>query len=343
MAEADRRGEDDLIARHFAPLSQNFPGALGLRDDAAIVTPPDGSDLVVTTDTLIAGVHFLAHDAPADIAFKSLAVNVSDLAAKAARPLAYSLALALSAGWREAWLAGFAEGLREAQAEFGIDLCGGDTTVSSDGPLMVSITAFGTTARGGMVRRGGARPGDALYISGTIGDAALGLRLRRDDADALGWPLDDAGRAYLIRRYLRPAPRLALREALLAHASAAMDISDGLVIDCARLCAASGADARIEARLIPLSPAARTIVAADPGAFECALTGGDDYEILAAIRPGAEPAFEAGALAAGIPVACIGAVGTGAGTLSVIGPDGLPMIFARPGYDHLTIDASRAG
>jgi thiamine-monophosphate kinase len=339
MAEPGQRGrtgEDGLIARYFAPLAQGFPGALGLLDDAAVIAVPEGSELVVTADALIAGVHFFADDAPADITWKSLAVNLSDLAAKAARPLAYSLALALPRDWREDWLAGFAEGLGAAQAAFRIALCGGDTTVSPDGPLMISITAFGVVPRGGMVRRGGARPGERLYVSGTIGDAALGLGLRRGDADARGWPLEDAGRDELVRRYLRPEPRLRLQAALRAHASAAMDISDGLVIDCGRMCLASGVGARIEAPRVPLSSPAREVMSADASALQRMLTGGDDYEILAAIRAGDEAAFEAAANAAGIAVTDIGAIGAEGSGLSVIGADGLPLAFARPGYDHLT-------
>jgi thiamine-monophosphate kinase len=335
MAEAEKPSEDGLIARLFAPLSRGFPGAFDLRDDAAVVTPPDGTDLVVTTDALIAGVHFLPDDTPTDIAYKALAVNVSDLAAKAALPLAYSLALALPSGWREEWLAGFAEGLRQAQDVFGIALCGGDTTASPDGPLMISITAFGTVARGRMIPRGGARPGGSLYVSGTIGDAALGLKVRRGDTGALSWPLDDAARQFLVGRYLRPEPRLELRDALLAHADAAMDVSDGLVIDCARMCAAAGVSARIEARHVPLSPAVRLLIPADAGALETVLTGGDDYEILAAIRPGKGQAFEAAASVAGIRVSHIGEIGDPGGELSVIGLDGLSMSFLRCGYDHL--------
>ena len=233
-------------------------------------------------------------------------------------------------GWQD-----FAEGLREAQAAFGIALCGGDTTVSPAGPLMISVTAFGSVRRGKMVRRRGARPGDQLYVSGTIGDAALGLRLRRGDADAQTWPLDASARQYLSGRYLRPEPRLPLRTALLAHAAAAMDISDGLVIDCTRMCRVSGVGGRIDARQVPLSPAANSIVRADAGAFEQMLTGGDDYEILAAIGASETGAFEAAAHAAGILVARIGEIGGGPGEVSVIGPDGQPMRFARSGYDHL--------
>jgi thiamine-monophosphate kinase len=335
-SEPGGTGEDGLIARYFAPLAQDFPGALGLRDDAAIIAPPEGSELVVTADALIAGVHFFADDSAADIAWKSLAVNVSDLAAKAAQPLAYSLALALPGHWREDWLAEFAASLGVAQAAFGIALCGGDTTVSPSGPLMISITAFGTVPRGGMVRRGGARPGERLYVSGTIGDAALGLRLRRGDADARSWPLDDAGRNELVRRYLRPEPRLRLQDALQAHASAAMDISDGLVIDCGRMCRASGVSARVEAARVPLSLPAGMAVSADPAAVQRVLTGGDDYEILAAIRAGEEGAFEAAARGAGIAVADIGATSQEGSGLTVIGLDGQPIAFARPGYDHLS-------
>ena len=335
MAEADRPGEDGIIARLFQPLAQGYPGALRLLDDAAVIAPTAGTDLVVTTDALIAGVHFLPDDTPADIAYKALAVNISDLAAKAAAPLTYTLVLALPQGCGEAWLAEFTQGLLEAQNAFDITLCGGDTTVSPAGPLMISITAFGSVPHDRIVPRGGARPGDALYVSGTIGDAALGLKLWRGDADTQGWPLDEAARRHLIGRYLRPEPRLALRKALLAHASAAMDISDGLVIDCARMCTASDVSGRIEAPHVPLSPAVQTLISADTGIFERALTGGDDYEILAAIRPGEAQGFEAAAKAAGIRVSRIGGFGEAGGKLSVIGPDGQPMSFARPGYDHL--------
>ena len=200
---------------------------------------------------------------------------------------------------------------------------------------MIAITAFGSVPHGRIVPRGGARPGDHLYVSGAIGDAALGLKLRRGDAETQSWPLDDAARRHLIGRYLRPEPRLTLRKALLAHASAAMDISDGLVIDCARMCTASDVSGRIEAPHVPLSPAVQILTSGDAGIFERALTGGDDYEILAAIRPAEAQAFEAAANAAGIRVSRIGAFGEAGGKLSVIGADGQPMSFARPGYDHL--------
>lgn len=341
MAE-DKRGnepraatEDDLIARHFRPLAENFPGAFGLLDDAAVIELPPRSDLVVTTDALIAGVHFFPDDAPADIAYKALAVNLSDLAAKAAAPIAYSLALLLPAGTSESWIAAFAGGLREAQTAFRIALSGGDTTVSPAGPLMISVTALGSVPRGKMVRRGGAGAGDGLYVSGTIGDAALGLRLRLNDVKAQSWPLDAAARQQLLDRYLRPEPRLGLRAALLAHASAAMDISDGLVIDCARLCAASGVDGRIEAGEVPLSAPLRMLAATDNAILEMAITGGDDYEILAAVPQVEDAAFKTAASKAGIPVTRIGAIEGRGGTLTVAAEDGLPMRLPRRGYDHI--------
>jgi thiamine-monophosphate kinase len=328
--------EQDLIARYFAPLAHDFPGAYGLMDDAAVIEPPPGADLVVTTDALVAGVHFFSDDAPADIAWKALAVNVSDLAAKGAAPLAYSLALALPPPPSMEFLAGFSAGLAEAQRHFGIVLSGGDTTATRGGALMVSITALGTVPRGQAVRRGGARPGDSLYVSGTIGDAALGLKLRRGDADAAAWPISDAAREWLIRRYLRPEPRTALAGALLAHATAAMDISDGFVIDCGRLCAASGVAARVAASAIPLSQAASAVTAAESLMLHTALTGGDDYEVLFAVRGGEEAALESAAGHAGIPVARIGAISEGQAALTLLDNDGAPLDLGAGGFDHFT-------
>jgi thiamine-monophosphate kinase len=326
--------EDDLIARYFRPLAAGFPGALDLRDDAAVIGIGAGEELVVTTDALIAGVHFLSDDDPADIAFKALAVNVSDLAAKAAKPVAYSLALALPRGTPTPWIAAFAAGLHRAQDAFGIGLSGGDTTTSPTGPLVISVTAFGSVAAGRMVRRGGARAGDSLYVSGTIGDAALGLALRLGDAAAASWPLAPAARASLIDRYLRPQPRLALREALLDCASAAMDISDGLAIDCDRMCAASGVAAEIEVARVPVSAAAQGVLSAAPQLIEAILTGGDDYEILAAISPPREDAFKTAASAAVIPVTRIGTLSQGEAGLSILGPGRQPMVLSRLGYNH---------
>ncbi len=339
MAEAGDRAQGDaplseesLIARYFVPLASDFPGAYGLRDDAAVIETPAGYDLVVTTDALIAGVHFLADDDPADIAWKALAVNVSDLAAKGATPLAYSLALALPPPPSATFLADFTAGLAEAQARFGIALSGGDTT-STRGETMISVTAFGTIPHGKALRRGEARAGDSLYVSGTIGDGALGLKLRRGDADTAGWPIGDPARAWLVGRYLRPQPRIALAPALLAHASAAMDVSDGLVIDCRRLCVASGLAAHINAGAIPFAAESLPLITR-PELLAAAITGGDDYEILAAIRAGEETPFEAASAQAGIRVTRIGTLSAGSPAVTVTGPHGTPLQLGSGGYEH---------
>lgn len=327
--------EHDLIARYFRPLAASLPGTFKLLDDAASLEIGAGQDLVVTSDALVAGVHFFPDDAAADVGFKALAVNVSDLAAKGALPLAYSLSLVLERGPDENWLSGFASGLAEAQAEFGIAMSGGDTVSSKNGPLMISITAFGTIEAGRMIKRSTACDGDALYVTGTIGDAALGLQLRLPGSGAGEWTLAAGEKDVLLERYLRPRPRHALRSALLQHAHAAMDISDGLAIDASRLCRSSCVEGTIEAAKVPLSAAAVAVIAQDAGMLETAMTGGDDYEILAAIPPDAADAFERGASAANIRATRIGTLRKGTGDLSIIGPDGGKVNYKSLGYDHL--------
>jgi len=226
-------GEDDLIARYFRPLATD-PGAFGLIDDAALLNHT-GDDLVLTTDAIVEGVHFLSGDPPDTIARKALRVNLSDLAAKGAVPAGFVLTLALREA-KEEWLAPFARALGEDAATFNCPVLGGDT-VSTPGPLMISITAFGRVPQGKMVRRSGAKPGDRIAVTGTIGDAALGLRLLKEQA---GEGLDMLSREFLIQRYRVPQPRNALAVVIREHASAAMDVSDGLAGDLAKLCAASG-------------------------------------------------------------------------------------------------------
>ena len=259
----ERLHGEEAIIRVLAPLAQGFPGAFGLQDDCALIAPAPGTELVLKVDPVAEGVHFLADDAPEDIAWKALAVNVSDLAAKAARPLGYLMALSFPAAPSADWLSRFAAGLAEAQARFGCHLIGGDTD-RRPGPLTVTITVIGEVERGRMVRRGTARAGDVVFVSGTLGDAALGLALRKDPALAAAWGLSPAEAEHLRRRYARPEPRLALASALRDHASAAMDISDGLAKDLARLCAASGCAARVRFAEIPLSPGCAKALAADP-------------------------------------------------------------------------------
>jgi len=322
-----RPGEDELIARFFAPLAG--PAGLGLKDDAALLVPPPGSDLVLTTDALVAGVHFFADDPPDLIARKALRVNLSDLAAKGARPLGFLLALALNEDWRTEWLASFAAGLAVDAEAFGCPLAGGDT-VSTPGPLTLSITAYGAVPSGRMVARSGAKTGDRLYVTGTIGDAAIGLRIRRGE----GARLSPTDRQFLLDRYLLPEPRLALASAMSAHANGGMDVSDGLVGDLTKMLAMSGVTARIPVCRLPLSPPARAAIAADPDLFAVAATGGDDYELLASVSPPSAPAFEADAVAAGVRVTFVGNAVEGGGPLRFVGPDGGPVTFARGSYSH---------
>ena len=323
-------GEDRLIARYFRPLARH-PGALGLADDAAVLTPPPGCDLVLTTDGIIAGVHVFPDTAADAIARRALRVNLSDLAAKGAKPSGFLLAVALPAGTTDKWLAAFARGLDADAERYACPLLGGDTD-RTPGPLSVSITAFGTLPTGSMVRRGGARAGDALFVTGTIGDAALGLTLRQDPNE--GASLKAAQRKHLMMRYLMPEPRNALAETLRAHASAALDISDGLAGDLAKLCGASGVSTQIEVDRVPLSGAARALVKARPALLNRALSGGDDYEILAAVPAGKIEGFRAGALAAGVAVTEIGRLAAGDAPPRFIGADHRPLVFERLSYSH---------
>lgn len=329
MAEvAPRASEDGLIARYFAPLAG--PGADGLRDDAGTLTPSPGCDLVLTADAIVAGVHYFPDDPPASIARKALGVNLSDLAAKGAVPRGFLLTLALPDDWTESWLAAFTEGLAAASRASECPLLGGDT-VRSGGPALIGVTAFGEVPAGGMVRRVTARPGDKLCVSGTIGDGALGLRLRNGPAWA--GALDEAMRDHLADRYLHPRPRLALAPLLRRHARAAMDISDGLAGDLAKMLG-EGRSAVIEADAVPLSPAARAARGAEPGLIEPILTGGDDYEILCAVPPDSLDAFLAEATATGIPVAAVGTVVAGEGPPAFAMPDGTRRVFAAGSFSH---------
>ncbi len=327
--------EDDLIARHFSPIAG--PGGLNLRDDAALLAVGKGEELVVTKDVLVAGVHFFADDPPGAVARKALRVNLSDLAAKAARPEGFLLGLMLPQSWGEQergrWLAAFALALGEDAQAHRCTLLGGDT-VATPGPLAVSITAFGVVPGGRMPLRSGARPGDVLLVSGTVGDAALGLKLRLK-ADA-PWTraLGVIERRHLTDRYLHPQPRNALAPALLAHAAATMDVSDGLVGDCAKLLATSGCGGRLELDALPLSPAARKVLSADPSLIEVVATGGDDYEVLCASRPEEADALIAMASQAGVALTVIGQV-TEAAEGFATWQAGAPVTFAKQAYSHV--------
>jgi len=323
-AEEALPGEFALIARHFRALAG--PGALGLGDDAALLDPPPGRQLVLAADAMVAGVHFLPDDPPETIGRKLLRVNLSDLAAMGAAPLGYLMTTAFPQGTGDAWIAAFARGLAEDQRAYGLALLGGDT-VSTPGQLTLSLTILGTVAPEAALRRRGARPGDHLWVSGTIGDGALGLRVLRGRL-----PPDAAG--HLAGRYRLPEPRLALGAALAGLAHAAMDVSDGLVQDLGHLCRAGGCGAVLEAGRVPLSPAAAAAIAADPGLLPLALSGGDDYELLFAAPPAAAAEVEARAAAAGVPVARIGRFTEGPAEVAVQDARGAPLALPKGGWSH---------
>jgi thiamine-monophosphate kinase len=323
-------GEFGRIARFFRPLAAQFPGALNLTDDAALLRVPDGQELVVTTDAIVADVHFLSTDAPADIARKALRVNLSDLAAKGAQPLAYTLTLAVGREVDDSWVAAFAGGLAEDQARYGVKLAGGDS-VSTAGPVWASITAFGLVDAGRMVQRAGARPGDVVLVTGTVGDAALGLAVEQGRLI-----VDDADRTALVDRYRLPRPRTHLARAIGAHASAAIDISDGLAADFGHLCRASQVGGRIAVPNIPLSPAARRAIGVDPQLISHVLGGGDDYEVLLAAPAYAVSELMSAAAAALIELTAIGSIDhtDPEGTVLFIDDDGAPRTVEKAGWTH---------
>ncbi|MEM9634735.1 MAG: thiamine-phosphate kinase [Pseudomonadota bacterium] len=307
----DRPGEFELIKTYFAPLAKD-PGSLGLTDDAAVLTPRDGLDLVLTKDVLAADIHFFADDAPEAIAAKALRVNLSDLAAKGARPRGYLLGLALASDWTSEWLRRFCDGLAADQAAFDIPLLGGDTIRSGNG-LQVSITAIGEVKKGHAVRRSGAKPGDKIFVSGTIGDAAAGLKARLEPGFAAKHGLSQEDERHVLDRYLLPRPRTRLADAISASSNAAMDISDGLIADCRHMAGASGVDITIDQEMLPLSGAMQRLKAAAPDIFAQCINGGDDYEILASVAAEREDEFVRLARKAGCPVVEIGVAREGTG------------------------------
>ena len=322
--------EDSLIARYFKPLASDA-GALALTDDAAILKSC-GDDIVVTTDAIVEGVHFLPDDPPDTIARKALRVNLSDLAAKGATPAGFVLTLALRAA-DEAWLAPFARALGEDAAAFGCPLLGGDT-VSTPGPLMISVTAFGRVPQGRMVRRNGAKAGDRVMVSGTIGDAALGLAFLKRDAMATALAADDGIRGMLVERYRIPQPRVALAQAVRDHASAAMDVSDGLAGDLAKLCAVSGVSAIVNAPTMPFSGGLAMLIDQYCGVLELAVSGGDDYEILCTIPENRFESFVHAATLAGVPVSSIGIIIAGTQVPRFIDGQGAEIVLPRLSYSH---------
>jgi thiamine-monophosphate kinase len=329
---SNQSAEDRLIARYFAPIAKD-PGALGLVDDAAVLIPPADCDLVLKTDPIVASVHFFPDDPPAAIARKALRVNLSDLAAKGARPLGFLLSLALPSDIGDPWLSAFAQGLGADAEHFACPLLGGDTD-RTPGLLTVTVAAIGAVPRGTMVKRSTAKAGDRVVVTGTIGDSALGVRMRAQPELASSWGVEGALREHLLGRYLVPQPRLPIAEAIRRFASAAMDISDGLAGDFAKLCRASRVGGDIEVARVPLSAAARAALERDSSAIEPILTGGDDYEILATVSAAQLPAFRAAAAASGVDLTEIGMIAAAPAQARFVGGDGQPLKFARPSFSH---------
>ncbi|MET0708854.1 MAG: thiamine-phosphate kinase [Tardiphaga sp.] len=322
--------EDNLIARYFKPLA-TAPGAFGLTDDAAVLQA-DGFDIVVNTDAIVEGVHFLPDDPADTIARKALRVNLSDLAAKGAAPAGFVLTLALREQNHD-WLSEFARGLGEDAAAFDCPLLGGDT-VSTPGPLMISVTALGRVPVGKMVRRFGAAVGDLVVVTGSIGDAALGLALLQDGAVATALSEEQAMRDALVSRYRVPQPRSALATAVRDHASAAMDVSDGLAGDLAKLCAVSGVSADIDADAVPLSAPVRRLLQTDFASIESVVAGGDDYEVLCTIPAAQVEAFMKEAQRAGVAASTIGTIVAGASAPRWLDAKGRVMALSRTSYSH---------
>ncbi len=319
-------GEFGRIRCFFAPLAG--PGGLGLTDDAALFDCEPGRRLVVTADAIVAGIHYLPDDPPDLVARKLLRVNLSDLAAMGARPRHYLLTTALPETIDDAWVARFAAGLAEDQRRFGVDLLGGDS-VATSGPAVLSLTAIGDVAAGAEIRRRGAQPGDRVWVSGTIGDAGLGLAVLKGEYEAL--PAEH--RAALAGRYRLPEPRTALGPRLAGIAHAMIDVSDGLLADLGHICAASQVAATVAAALLPLSPAAAAAIAAAPEMRAKLAGAGDDYELLFTAPAAMDPAIVRVGADLGLALTAIGTIEAGEG-VRLVDPAGRPIAVKSPGYRH---------
>jgi len=321
-------GEFAIIEEIFAPLSVSAPGAFGLKDDAASCALAAGHEMIVTADALVEGVHFLRDDLPALIARKALRVNLSDLAAKGARPEGYLLTISIAPWVDKDWLKAFAEGLAVDQNEFTISLIGGDTT-ATPGPLTLSVTALGSVPRGGMLRRAGASEDDLVFVTGTIGDAGAGLAILQGEGD----DLPETHRDFLVRRYLLPEPRLVFGGLLKGIATSSLDVSDGLVADLGHIAEVSGVGITIEASRIPLSPALVKFRGVDSGAVIQAVTAGDDYEIAFTAPASLRQPIEEAALEVGLSISEIGRVGAGRSVI-LVDESGQSVAVEKSGFTH---------
>ncbi len=322
--------EFDIIAEIFAPLAADADGAFGLKDDAALI---DEGPFVVTKDAIVAGVHFLPKDPFDLVARKLMRVNLSDLAAKGARPLGYFLACVWPSSVKRQQIELFAHGLKEDQDHFRVPLFGGDTTAHrvKSGPATFSATFFGAPPRQGVTRRRGAQAGDDLYVTGVIGDAGLGLKaLQRQEK------FTTVDKASLAMRYHLPEPRLSIGAAIAGFATASIDVSDGLIADAAHLARASGLRAEIDAVSIPRSTAAGAWVARQPNRWKAladVASFGDDYEILFAAPSSMRRSVTVAAKAAKTEVSRIGSITRGEGA-ALLDENGREITVRAAGFDH---------
>jgi thiamine-monophosphate kinase len=332
------RGEFEIIAKYFAPLAADAPGTFGLQNDAAVLEPVTGEDLVATLDTMVAGVHYRADEPPDFIARRLLRVNLSDLAAMGARPVGYLLSFVVTETIDEDWVASFTQGLAADQKEFGLSLLGGDT-VRSEGAQCISLTALGSLRRGAALSRSGAKPDDHIFVSGTIGDGALGLDCLEGKHSELAPDLVQA----LIERFQVPKPRLDLGTALGdlnrqeteagRRGLAALDVSDGLVADLGHLTLEQGLGARLELARVPLSPAAKALGADDKDLMARIVTGGDDYELLFTADPALTAEIAKLSEATATPVSQIGEITEGH-EIEPLWSDGSRLMLQRSGWRH---------
>ena len=320
-------GEFDLIAKYFAPLVVH-KGALGLTDDASILHIPAGHEAVITKDVMIEGVHYPEGTDPSLVARKLLRVNLSDLAAMGATPLGYWLGCQLPRAEAEPWLKAFCKGLEQDQNEFGFSLMGGDT-VATPGPVALSLTAMGTVPTGQALRRSGAKPGDQIWVSGTIGDGCLGLVVVNGD----GLGLSTADQDYLKGQLDLPSPRCGLGMALRGLASAAIDVSDGLAADAGHLAQASQVILQIDADCVPLSAAAKNALNTAKALLDDLVSGGDDFELLFTAPPANAAAIRDAAKGAKVEATMIGEVVSGAGEVQIT-VNGVELALKKSGFTH---------
>ena len=322
----NRAGEFEWIARYLAPLAN--VDSFELKDDAALLAVPNGKQLVVTTDAILENIHFLTNDPVDSIAQKSLRVNISDIVSKGGTPFAYSLALGVPDTWQDDDMKGFAQGLEHDQQQYNLKLIGGDTYRSPE-RLCVSITMFGAVEESKYISRLGANVGDILVVSGTIGNGALGLKATKGEL-----PLNEMDTKALMQFYLLPDPPLKLAPIIARYATAAMDISDGLLGDCRKLCEASNVSAVIEQTDVPVSKLVDKILKQDVSLWPTVLGGGDDYQCLCTIPPQNWGEFQSCAKEVGVQTTKIGNIsGKGKETVSLT-QKGVPILQAVESYTH---------